>query len=78
MSKNKLIELINVIMLHSNKPVISELPDGVNLPDYLGLDSLDLAELIVRIEDETGVNLINETLRGSVQEVCFTLARLRK
>lgn len=48
---------------------VSTIEDDISLTDDLGLDSLDLAEMTVRIEDEYGVDVFEDGVVDEVGEV---------
>lgn len=48
---------------------VDALSRGVSLTDDLGLDSLDLAEMTVRLEDRYGVDVFEEEVVDEVGEV---------
>jgi len=61
-------ELISIILAKrgKNKPV--EILSSSNLRD-LGFDSLDLAELTVRIENEFGIDIFEDGIVETVGEI---------
>jgi acyl carrier protein len=63
-------EFINDIL--QRKPggePVGELKEDLSLTQDLGLESLDLAELTVKIEDEYGVDIFENELIDTVGEV---------
>lgn len=48
---------------------VDSVPNDVSLTDDLGLDSLDLAEMTVRLEDRYGVDVFEEEIVDEVGEV---------
>lgn len=48
---------------------VDSLSNDVSLTDDLGLDSLDLAEMTVRVEDRCGVDVFDEEVVDEVGEV---------
>lgn len=48
---------------------VEHLPNNTSLTDDLGLDSLDLAEMTVRIEDRYGVDVFADDVVDEVGEV---------
>jgi acyl carrier protein len=48
---------------------VESLDDDTSLTDDLGLDSLDLAEMTVRLEDEYGVDVFADDVVDEVGEV---------
>lgn len=76
MSKEKVVlEAINKIMEKKNKEPLQNLDGNISLRDDLEFDSLDLAELTVRIEDETGVDIFEEGIIDKVSEILERLGK---
>jgi acyl carrier protein len=65
---NRLLEIINVILNKKGKN-INELVANYSLRKDLGMDSLDLAELTVRIEDEFDVDIFEDGVIDTISEV---------
>jgi acyl carrier protein len=65
----KLTAIINTMLEKKNKPALSSLADEMNLRSDIGFDSLDLAELTVRIEREYGVDVFEDGLVTTVGEI---------
>jgi acyl carrier protein len=66
--RNRLLEIINVILNKKGKN-INELVANYSLRKDLGMDSLDLAELTVRIEDEFDVDIFEDGIIDTISEV---------
>jgi acyl carrier protein len=71
----KLLEIINTVRNNKGLPPVAELKKEQDLRIELGFDSLDLAELTVRIEKETGVDIFADSFVLTVGEI---LAKLGK
>lgn len=69
----KLLEIINKILVFKDSEPIKEIVPELNLRRDLGLDSLDLAELTVRIEKEFGVDIFEEGLVETIGEIKLKL-----
>lgn len=69
MTIDLLKKVINEIKESKNEKLIVSLEDEMTLRDDLGLNSLDLAELTVKIEDETGVDIFEDGLVNKVVEI---------
>lgn len=69
MIKEKLLELINTILINKNKQSIESPSNELSLRDDLGFDSLDLAELTVRIESEFGIDIFEDSIVLTIEEV---------
>ena len=65
----KLINIINQVLLKRRNTTISELDDKLHLRNDLHLDSLDLAELTVRIEAEFDVDVFEDGIINTIQEL---------
>lgn len=57
---SELLQLVNTVRAHRERPPLSALRAEMTLRDDLHLDSLDLAELTVRIEEKFGVDVFRE------------------
>jgi len=64
-----LLETINKILVKKGKPLLERLDRNLNLQADLGFDSFDLAELTVRIEDKTGIDIFARKIVRTVGEV---------
>lgn len=70
MEKNeKLLELINVVLTNRGKKNITKIVGSQNLRDDIGLDSMDLAELTVRLEMEYDVDVFADGLISTIGEI---------
>lgn len=65
----KLINIINQILDSKKDQRVVEIKSKSNLRSDLGLDSLDLAELTVKIEDEFGVDVFADGIVNTVEEI---------
>ena len=74
MQNGKLLEIVNHIRQKKDKQLFTELKPEYSLAADLGFDSLDLAELTVRIEDEFDVDIFED---GFVRTVSEILAKLK-
>ena len=70
----KLLKIINVI-LNKKGTNINELVASCSLRKDLGMDSLDLAELTVRIEDEFDVDIFEDGVIDTINEVMEKINR---
>ena len=66
---NILLQIINRISRNSNNKMFEELNDEMDLRSDLGFNSLDLAELTVRIEQEFGVDIFENQLVFTIGEI---------
>jgi len=73
--KEKVVEIIESILKSDNRPLPSEINLDSNLRDDFALDSLDLAELTVRIEDEFGIDIFEDGLVSTLGEILEKLEK---
>ncbi len=67
--------LINEILKNEDKEQVLELKDDLKLIEDLKFDSIMLAELTVRIEDETGIDVFEDGVVITVGEILKKLDR---
>ena len=65
----KIKERIIIVLENSSMSTEVEISPESFLREELGLDSLALAELAVRVEDEYGVDVFEDGLVNSVSEI---------
>lgn len=68
-NSDKLLEIFTDVLNNNDLKSINELNPNDSLRDDLGLDSLALAELTVKIENEFGVDIFEDEIIESVYEV---------
>lgn len=73
--EEKLLAVINQLRAHKGNPALPALDPAARLRQDLGLDSFDLAELTVRMEEVSGVDVFAQGLVHSVAEVLARLSR---
>jgi acyl carrier protein len=61
--------IINIVLMNRGKAKVNSITAGSSLRDDLGLDSLDLAELTVRIEAEYDVDIFEVGVITTVGEI---------
>jgi len=61
--------IVNTVLKNRGKELIEKLTFNQNLRDDIGLDSLDLAELTVRVESKFDVDIFAEGIISTVGEV---------
>ena len=66
---DKLLEIINIIKDNKDEKKLINLTKEMNLREDIGFDSLDLAELTVRIEKEFNVDVFEDGLVNTIQEI---------
>lgn len=72
---NKLLEIVNLVRDNKNLPALAELKPEFDLRTDLGFDSLDLAELTVRIEKDFGVDVFADSFVLSVADIITKLSK---
>ncbi|MBQ4507976.1 MAG: acyl carrier protein [Paludibacteraceae bacterium] len=73
--KEKVLEVINMIRVAKNLPLVESVTDNTRLREDLDLTSFDMAELTVRIEDEYGIDIFETGLVNTIGEI---YAKLQK
>lgn len=73
--KEKVIEILNGIVLAKGKEIDFEINSGTRLREDLGLTSFDLAELTVKIEDEFDIDIFEDGLVRTVGEIFEKLSK---
>lgn len=69
----KLLEIINIVLDNRNKIPVEKITTSSNLRTDCGLDSLDLAELTVRIESEYDVDIFEDGVVTSVGDILIKI-----
>ena len=72
-SKTKLLPLINRVLEGKGFETLDYLSDNDKLRDDLGLDSFDLAELTVIIEEEFNVDIFEDGLVENISEIIIKI-----
>lgn len=67
--EDKVLEIFNFILKKKQKKIITKLDHNLILMKDIGFDSLDLAELTVRIEAEFDVDIFEDGVITTVGEV---------
>lgn len=65
----KLLEIINTVLANRGKSTVTSINEASGLRNDLGLDSLDLAELTVRIEAEYDVDIFEDGVVTTIGEI---------
>ena len=65
----KILQLINTVLENRDKINLKEISSSSDLRNDCGLDSLDLAELTVRIEAEYDVDIFEDGVITTVGEI---------
>ena len=65
----KLVKIISLMLENKEVKINSEFTDSTDLRNDLGFDSLDLAELTVRIEKDFGVDVFVDGIVTTIGEI---------
>lgn len=71
----RLLEILNVVRANKGRPALASLASETRLREDCQLDSLDLAELTVRIEEAFGVDVFADGVVRTVGEIEAKLPR---
>ena len=75
--ERKILEIINTVLNNRSKQKITSLDMEMHLRNDIGFDSLDLAELTVRIEAEYDIDIFDDGIVNTVGEI-FNKLNLRQ
>jgi len=64
-----LLNIVNTVRENKGLAVLGSIKSPDDLRSDLGLDSLDLAELTVRIEKETGIDVFADSFVNTIGEI---------
>lgn len=67
--ETKVLEIINIVLSNRQKKELTSLSPELHIRDDIGFDSLDLAELTVRVEAEYDVDIFEDGLVDTVGEI---------
>tara|TARA_Y100000588_G_C14140450_1_gene875807 strand:- start:638 stop:868 length:231 start_codon:yes stop_codon:yes gene_type:complete len=70
-----LLEKINIVLANRDRKQITFISNTLKLREDIGFDSFDLAELTVRLEEESGTDIFAEGIVSTVGEVLSKLER---
>lgn len=76
--KEKIFEIINIVLANNSKPTIAECNPALHLRNDLNMDSFNLAELTVRIEDAYGIDIFEEQMVNTIGEIFQILEKSGK
>jgi len=65
----KIKDIINTVLKNRGKQELNEINENSHLRNDIGFDSLDLAELTVRIEAEYDVDIFEDGIVNTVGEI---------
>lgn len=69
------LEIINIILENRSKEKLSSISLELRLREDLGFDSLDLAELTVRLEAEYNIDIFENGIINSIKEILEKLEK---
>ena len=69
MTLGQLQDLVNVVLTNNNMEAAENISEETRLREDLGMDSFQLAELTVRIEEQTRVDVFSDGLVNTVGEL---------
>lgn len=72
---DKLLSIINTVLKNRGKEEITSINNELNLRNDIGFDSLDLAELTVRIEAEYDIDIFEEGIVNTIGEVVEKISK---
>ena len=65
----RILEIMNTVLENRTKETLTSINSGLHLRDDIGFDSLDLAELTVRIEAEYDIDIFEDGIVNTVGEI---------
>ncbi len=69
MANSPLLDIINTVLYNNDLPKINELDPKLRFTQDLGLDSIMLAELTVRIEDEYDIDVFEDGMIFTIGDI---------
>ncbi len=73
--QSTLLEIVNKVRENKGLTSFASLSQDQDLRTDLGFDSLDLAELTVRIEKETGIDIFADSYVNTIGEILQKIAK---
>lgn len=70
---NEIKDIINKVMVDHDKEIIDNINYDDNLRDDLGIDSIEMVDIVVQFEEIYGIDLFSE---GDVKKVSEIIKRL--
>jgi acyl carrier protein len=67
--EGKILEIMNTVLENRTKTNLTSLNPEMHLRNDIGFDSLDLAELTVRIEAEYDIDIFEDGIVNTVREI---------
>jgi len=72
----ELKKIINLILINRNKKEVSLINETTHLRNDIGFDSLDLAELTVRIESVYNIDIFEDGIVNTVGEILNKIKKM--
>lgn len=73
--EEKIFEILNYVLEKNGKKKLDNMNHKLSLRNDLHLDSLDLAELTVRLEDEFDVDIFEDRIIDTIGEIVDIIRR---
>ena len=67
--EEKILNIVNTVLENRGRKTMDLVSTKTSLRDDIGLDSLDLAELTVRIEAEFGVDIFEDGIVNTIGDI---------
>lgn len=67
--KEKILEIINTVLENRTKTKLTSITPEMHIRNDIGFDSLDLAELTVRIEAEYDIDIFEDGIVQTIKEI---------
>ena len=67
--ETKILEIINTVLANRKKEKLTSLKPEMHIRNDIGFDSLDLAELTVRVEAEYDIDIFEDGIVNTVGEI---------
>lgn len=71
----KIVEIINDILDDKDEAALTNATEETSLRDDIGLDSIDLAVLTARLDEEYGIDIFSDGIVGTIGEVLEKLEK---
>lgn len=67
--QNKILEIVNTVLVNRSKEKLLSVSPEMHLRNDIGFDSLDLAELTVRIESQYDIDIFEDGVVNTIGEI---------
>jgi len=72
-TRETLLTIINTILAKKGREQLVKLDENISLRKHLDFDSLDLAELTVKLEDATGIDIFADGIVDTIGQIIAKL-----